>query len=350
MSAVPVPPPPAPRRRRMVRPLAIFAVLGPGRHRRERGQRRRWDHDLRVGRVRVRLLDALRHGARHRGARRRPGDVARGSARTPAKGSSRSCASSSRCAWARSPSRALLVANLGLVVSEFAGIGAAMEIFGVSRYISVPIVRRGDLQRRRARLVQAGRADLPAAVARVPRVPGLDGARGSRTGARSRRTRSGRTSSTAEAFLFLAVAIIGTTITPYMQLYQAAAVADRGIGPDEYPAERIDTDRGLDLRQPHRDVDHHRHRGDDRRDRSARVGGRGGEGARAGRRRGRGDALRDRPARRVAARGRGRPVVDRLRRRRGRRRGAFGVAPVPRGAAVPRPVHRAGRDRRRRSR
>ena len=33
----------------------------------------------------------------------------------------------------------LLVANLGLVVSEFAGIGAAMEIFGVSRYISVPI-------------------------------------------------------------------------------------------------------------------------------------------------------------------------------------------------------------------
>ena len=30
MSAVPVPPPPAPRRRRMVRPLAIFAVLGPG--------------------------------------------------------------------------------------------------------------------------------------------------------------------------------------------------------------------------------------------------------------------------------------------------------------------------------
>src|SRR6476660_8744873 len=33
----------------------------------------------------------------------------------------------------------LLVANLGLVVSEFAGIGAALEIFGVSRYISVPI-------------------------------------------------------------------------------------------------------------------------------------------------------------------------------------------------------------------
>src|SRR4029450_6299916 len=33
----------------------------------------------------------------------------------------------------------LLVANLGLVVSEFAGIAAAPELFGVSRYLSVPV-------------------------------------------------------------------------------------------------------------------------------------------------------------------------------------------------------------------
>jgi Mn2+/Fe2+ NRAMP family transporter len=45
-------------------------------------------------------------------------------------------------------------------------------------------------------------------------------------------------------FLFLVVALIGTTITPYMQLYQAAAVADRGIGPDEYPDERVDSITG----------------------------------------------------------------------------------------------------------
>jgi len=38
----------------------------------------------------------------------------------------------------------------------------------------------------------------------------------------------------------MAVALVGTTITPYMQLYQAAAVADRGIGPAEYRNERID--------------------------------------------------------------------------------------------------------------
>jgi Mn2+/Fe2+ NRAMP family transporter len=41
-------------------------------------------------------------------------------------------------------------------------------------------------------------------------------------------------------FLLISIALVGTTITPYMQLYQAAAVADRGIGPAEYPEERID--------------------------------------------------------------------------------------------------------------
>ena len=44
----------------------------------------------------------------------------------------------------------------------------------------------------------------------------------------------------SKEFLLVAVALVGTTITPYMQLYQAAAVADRGIGPDEYKHERID--------------------------------------------------------------------------------------------------------------
>src|SRR5271166_5685631 len=33
----------------------------------------------------------------------------------------------------------LFIANAGLTVSEFAGVGAAMELFGVSRYIAVPL-------------------------------------------------------------------------------------------------------------------------------------------------------------------------------------------------------------------
>ena len=37
----------------------------------------------------------------------------------------------------------LFVANAGLTVSEFAGVGASMELFGVSRYIAVPLALIG---------------------------------------------------------------------------------------------------------------------------------------------------------------------------------------------------------------
>ena len=42
----------------------------------------------------------------------------------------------------------------------------------------------------------------------------------------------------------MAVALIGTTITPYIQLYTAGAVVDRGIGPEEYKYERVDAVSG----------------------------------------------------------------------------------------------------------
>src|SRR5207237_8788265 len=41
--------------------------------------------------------------------------------------------------WTAVVMLALLIANGGVTVSEFVGIAAAMELFGVARYISVPI-------------------------------------------------------------------------------------------------------------------------------------------------------------------------------------------------------------------
>ncbi len=137
----------------------------------------------------------------------------------------------------------LLVANLGLVVSEFAGIGAAFELFGVSRYISVPIaavviwavVVLGNYRYAERVFLVLGLAFVAYPIAAVLGSPDW-GEVGSNlvlphfTASRQ--------------FLFLAVALIGTTITPYMQLYQAAAVADRGSGPEEYRMVKIDTITG----------------------------------------------------------------------------------------------------------
>jgi len=127
----------------------------------------------------------------------------------------------------------LLVANLGLVVSEFAGIGAAFELFGVSRYLAIPIAavalwalvvfgsytwaERGFLLLAIAFLAYPVAAVLGhpdwGDVARDTTIPHLG---------------------TSHAFVLLAVALVGTTVTPYMQMYQASAVADRGRGSGGY--------------------------------------------------------------------------------------------------------------------
>jgi Mn2+/Fe2+ NRAMP family transporter len=134
----------------------------------------------------------------------------------------------------------LLVANLGLVVSEFAGIGAAFEIFGVSRYLAVPlaalgiwaIVIFGSYRYAERVFLLLTITFLAYPIALILGHPDWS----------SVLTNSVWPHFTASHdFVILAVALIGTTITPYMQLYQAAAVADRGIGPDDYPRERMET-------------------------------------------------------------------------------------------------------------
>jgi Mn2+/Fe2+ NRAMP family transporter len=137
----------------------------------------------------------------------------------------------------------LLIANLGLVVSEFAGIGAAFELFGVSRYISIPIgavaiwavIVFGNYRYAERVFLLLGLAFITYPIAAILGKPDW--------GEVASNTFIPHLLGTKE-FLFLVVALIGTTITPYMQLYQAAAVADSGSGPEEYRMVRIDTITG----------------------------------------------------------------------------------------------------------
>ena len=104
----------------------------------------------------------------------------------------------------------VLLANTGLVVSEFAGIGAAFELLGVSRFIIIPIA------------AILGHPDW-AQVGQNLVIPQFE---------------------TSKAFLLLGVALIGTTVSPYMQLYAAAGVVDKGADPADYPRARIDAISG----------------------------------------------------------------------------------------------------------
>jgi Mn2+/Fe2+ NRAMP family transporter len=137
----------------------------------------------------------------------------------------------------------LLIANLGLVVSEFAGIGAAFELFGVSRYLSIPIaafviwaiVVFGNYRYAERIFLVLGLAFIAYPIAAILAKPDWSEV--------ASNTFIPHMLGTKE-FLFLVVALIGTTITPYMQLYQAAAVADSGSGPEDYRMIRIDTISG----------------------------------------------------------------------------------------------------------
>ena len=149
-------------------------------------------------------------------------------------------------------------------------------------------------------------------------------------------------------FLFLAVAIIGTTITPYMQLYQAAAVADRGIGPGRVPD-------GADRRRSSGSIFAGLIFMSILIATAATIGGSGpltsaAEAAKAL------EPVAGAGAETLFAIGllgasllaaAVVPLSTAYGRRRGGRGRAVGVPAVPRGAAVPRSLHRAGRHRRR---
>ncbi len=134
----------------------------------------------------------------------------------------------------------LVIANVGLVVSEFAGIGAAMQLLGVSKFISVPVAAVGIWA-----LVMFGSYRYAERLFLVLSLVFFTYPIAAILG----HPKWGQVGTdlviphflASKSFILLGVALIGTTITPYMQLYIAAAVADKGIGPEEYRLERIDT-------------------------------------------------------------------------------------------------------------
>jgi Mn2+/Fe2+ NRAMP family transporter len=137
----------------------------------------------------------------------------------------------------------LVIANVGLVVSEFAGIAAAFELFGIHRYISIPIaafaiwgiVVLGNYKSAEKLFLIFSLAFLTYPVAAILAHPNYHEALSQLVIPNIVAT---------HGFLFIIVALIGTTITPYMQFYIAAAISDKGVGPADYKHVRIDTIMG----------------------------------------------------------------------------------------------------------
>jgi len=134
----------------------------------------------------------------------------------------------------------LLFANLANTVSEFAGIAASMEIFGVSKYISVPLgaagvwllVVRGNYRTVERVFLVASAIYLTYIASGILARPNWS------TVLQATVT---PTFSLDRGYIIIFITIIGTTIAPWMQFYQQSAIADKGIQPADYPYSRLDT-------------------------------------------------------------------------------------------------------------
>ncbi len=143
--------------------------------------------------------------------------------------------------WTAFVMLALLVANGGIVVSEFVGIAAAFELFGVSKYIAVPImsfviwvlIARGSY--RRVERVFLGMALLLLSYVFAAFLGNPDWGQVAHDTIHPPVPTSG-----TGAYLFAVVAIIGTTISPYMQMYVQSSVAEKGVSPEDFAVTRAD--------------------------------------------------------------------------------------------------------------
>ncbi len=133
----------------------------------------------------------------------------------------------------------LILANLGNAMSEFAGIAASSELFGISKYISVPlcavfvwwfVVN--------ATYKSAEKIFLGACVFYLSYV--LTGF-SIRPHWQQVFTQSIRPQfEFNKDFLFMFVGVVGTTIAPWMQFYQQAAVVEKGIKIKDYKYSKLD--------------------------------------------------------------------------------------------------------------
>jgi len=134
---------------------------------------------------------------------------------------------------------ALLIANVTTVVAEFAGIAAASEIFGVSRYITVPaaaalvfvVVVYGSYRRVEVVLLTVSMVFISYVITGFMAKPDW-GAVGSHFVV--------PTFHFTLPYLTILIGIIGTTITPWMQFYLQSSVVDKGLGVREYSLVRLD--------------------------------------------------------------------------------------------------------------
>ena len=139
---------------------------------------------------------------------------------------------------------ALLIANSGVIISEFVGIAQASELFGISRYITIPVtsaliwwlVVKGSQQRVERVFLLMSLVFFGYIFSAFMAQPDWE--------------QVGRefvkpSFSFNKGYLFTVVAVIGTTITPFMQVFVQSSVVEKKMDKEDLPIVRADVIIGM---------------------------------------------------------------------------------------------------------
>ena len=133
----------------------------------------------------------------------------------------------------------LVIANLTNIMAEFAGIAVSLGLFGVSRYVSVPIgavvvwllVVKGTYRSVEKIFLGACIVYVAYIVSAVLIQPNWKAALVSSVHPQLMLDRD---------YLYMVIGMVGTSIAPWMQFYLQAAVVEKGVTAKEYAQSRIE--------------------------------------------------------------------------------------------------------------
>ncbi|MDD5447846.1 MAG: divalent metal cation transporter [Actinomycetota bacterium] len=140
----------------------------------------------------------------------------------------------------------LLAANLGTTVAEFAGIAASLEIFGINKYFTVPVVAltmwalvvEGSFQRVEKAFMLICLTQVSYFFSAFLSHPDWGMVATSLVKPTVRME---------SPFLYSGVALVGTTLAPWMQFFVQSNVVDKNIKPLDLKYERADVFSGVFL-------------------------------------------------------------------------------------------------------
>jgi len=140
----------------------------------------------------------------------------------------------------------LLIANFGNTVADFAGWAASMQILGFSKYFMVPLgaisiwilVTKGSYRFVEVILLYACIIFVGYIISGIMARPDW--------GSVARQTLIPKIKWSSE-YIMMSIAIIGTTITPWMQFYLQSSIAEKGIPKEHYKASRLDVVLGCSI-------------------------------------------------------------------------------------------------------